>query len=208
MRDLRKIQGYYFITDSGLSRMGNEHDVREAYRAGTTIFQYRNKTSSTRLMIEEAKKLRSLCPSAIFLINDRVDIALAVGADGVHLGNDDMPYRDARRLLGDDAIIGITAHSVAESVAAEKNGADYVGVSPIFSTSTKPDAGKPAGVRLVSEVKSAVKIPVVAIGGINLSNAQSVVEAGADAVCAISAVVCSTDVAGEVGKFQKLFANR
>jgi thiamine-phosphate pyrophosphorylase len=268
---ISKIQGYYFITDAALSKAGNISDIKNAVEAGVGVIQYRNKSGSTKEMIEEALKLKKLCqikndappltppqrggghdgvsPSyeggvrggcngAIFLINDRVDIAIAVNADGVHLGQDDMPYEIARKLLDGDKpstfeslntsqntikqsitkenldkdfkkvpgkIIGITVHNLDEAIAAEKMGADYLGVSPIFSTSTKKDAGKPCGVILIKEIKKVCKIPIVAIGGINYENAKEVIVAGADALCAMSAVVAKDNIQEEIKKFQKLF---
>ncbi|MDD4938943.1 MAG: thiamine phosphate synthase [Candidatus Omnitrophica bacterium] len=200
-----KLNGYYFITESRLSRSGNISDVRDALAAGVKVVQYRNKHSSTEEMFEEALKIRKICRNIIFLVNDRVDIALAVKADGVHIGKGDLPYNAARRLLGKNRIIGLTVHSVAEAKQARGSGADYVGVSPIFITKTKPDSGKPRGVSLIRKIKKSVSIPVAAIGGIDLTNAKEVIDAGADAICAISAVVTRPDVSKEIKKFQALF---
>jgi len=197
--------GYYFITDAGLSLAGNISDVRNALLAGVKFVQYRAKHLSTKEMYAEAFKLRKMCRKATFLVNDRLDIALAVDADGIHLGQDDLPYRLARKLLGKKKIIGVTVHSVKEAKGAQRLGADYLGVSPIFSTSTKQDAGKAVGVALLKNIKEEVSIPVVAIGGINLSNADRVIRAGADGLCAISAVVRKRDVRGKIEKFQGLF---
>jgi len=200
-----KVKGYYFITDSGLSRAGNVSDVRQAEASGVRIVQYRNKHAETRDMCEEALRLREICRNAAFLINDRIDIALAADADGVHLGQSDMPYPAARRMLGPEKIIGITVHNLAEALEAEALGADYLGVSPIYQTATKPDAGKPAGIALMEEIRARVRIPLVGIGGINLANAAEVIRAGADGVCAISAVVAKENVGEEIRKFQELF---
>lgn len=202
------INGYYFITDSSLSMAGNASDVKNAVAAGVKAVQYRNKNGTTKEMYDEALALKVLCKSILFLINNRLDIALAVGADGVHLGQDDMPYSEARRMLGKQKIIGITVHNIEEAKEAERMGADYLGISPVFSTSTKPDAGKPSGVELIRKIKKEISIPVVAIGGINLKNASEVVAAGSDGLCAISAVVASHDVASEIKKFQELFRGR
>jgi len=123
----------------------------------------------------------------------------------VHLGQEDFSYHEARKLLGPDKIIGVTVHNVAEALTAQSGGADYLGVSPIFSTATKADAGAPAGVALLAEIRRRVPLPLVAIGGITLANAPAVIAAGADAVCAISAVVTRPEVQVEIEKFQKLF---
>lgn len=199
------MRGFYFITDARLSRAGNVADVKSAQAAGVGIVQYREKQADSRVLIEEAGRLREVCREAFFLVNDRVDVALAVGADGVHLGQQDLPCLAARRLLGPGKIIGITVSSVEEAKQAAREGADYLGVSPIFATATKSDAGEPAGVRLLKAIKREVKLPLIAIGGITLANAPLVIAAGAHGLCAISAVVTRTDVCGEIAKFQELF---
>jgi thiamine-phosphate pyrophosphorylase len=200
--------GYYFITDAYLSRSGNTSDVKSALLAGVRFVQYRAKHFNTKEMYEEALALRKMCRKAIFLVNDRVDIALAVNSDGVHLGQDDLPYQAVRKLLGKKKIIGITVHSVKEAKEAQRLGADYLGVSPIFATDTKQDTGKPIGIALLKKIKEEVSIPIVAIGGINLLNAGEVIHTGADALCAISAVVTKREVKREIGKFQDLFKGK
>lgn len=193
---------FYFITDSKLTKKTVIDDVKAAVNAGVKIVQYREKEKPTKYMIEESAKIKELCTGkAIFLINDRVDVALAVNADGVHLGQDDMPYGTARILLGQDKIIGLTAHNVEEAIHAESLGADYIGASPIFETKTKQDAGKAAGLELIRCIKEKINIPLITIGGINLSNVASVIQAGADAAVAISAVVTKDDVEEECKKF-------
>jgi thiamine-phosphate pyrophosphorylase len=199
------MKGYYFITDSKLSRAGNVSDVQNAVAAGVEAVQYRRKDASTSELFAEAAVLRQLCRRTLFLVNDRVDIALAVEADGVHLGQEDLPLPIARKLLGKERIIGLTVHSLEEARRAEAAGADYLGVSPIFTTQTKADAGPPAGIQLIQQIKRAVQIPLVAIGGINLANALEVIRAGADGLGAISAVVNRKDVQAEIKKFQRLF---
>ena len=184
-------------------------DVKNAIKARVSVVQYRNKEAGTKEMIEEALALKKICKSggALFLVNDRVDVAIAVGADGVHLGADDMPYRTARKMLGRRACIGMTAHNVKEAKDAQRFGADYVGASPIFYTDTKPDAGVQAGVGLIKVMRKFIAIPVIAIGGITLDNAPEIIAAGADGLCAISAVLTSPDVRAEIEKFQGLFTN-
>lgn len=199
------MKGYYFVTDAGLSRAGIIADVKKAIQAGVRVIQYRNKTGSTAELYKEAAELRRWCKNTCLLINDRVDIALAVDADGVHLGQEDMPVHEARRLLGRKKIIGLTVHSLKEAKEAQESGADYIGVSPIFATATKLDAGEPAGVALVRKIRKEVSLPLVAIGGITLENAAQVISAGANALCAISAVITKKDVKKEILKFQKLF---
>lgn len=197
--------GFYFITDSNLSRQGVLGDVWEALAGGATTIQYREKNLDTGPMIEEAREIKGLCKGrAILIINDRVDVALAIDADGVHIGQSDMPYHIARSLLGDDKIIGVTVHNLDEALAAESGGADYLGVSPIFSTATKDDAGPAAGLGLIREVKKRCALPIIAIGGITRDNAKDVINAGADMVCAISSTVATADVGGNVARFCKL----
>jgi thiamine-phosphate pyrophosphorylase len=198
------VKSFYFITDAELSRQGIIADVRDALVAGVRIVQYRAKDASTKTMIEEARQLRALCRYAFFLVNDRVDVCLASAADGVHLGQDDMPLALARELLGREKIIGVTVHTVREALEAQKHGADYLGIAPVFQTSTKQDAGKAVGIRLIREIKRRTRLPLVAIGGITLANAPSVIAAGADSLCAISAVVAAKNIQAEIEKFQRL----
>lgn len=202
------LEGYYFITDSSLSRAGNISDVKNALACGVKVVQYREKNAGTEEMYAEAAKLKSICRGVTFLINDRVDIVLATDADGVHLGRQDMPYKIARKLLGKNKIIGLTVHSVREAEEAQRLGADYIGISPIFATGTKIDAGRPVGVRLIREIRKRVSISIIAIGGINLANAKEVIAAGADGICAISAVVTKPDIKKEIKRFQALFCRR
>jgi len=200
-----KEMDFYFITDSELSRQGTLRDVEAALDAGCRIVQYREKNKPTREMVEEAAQMKELCLGrAIFLVNDRVDVALAVNADGVHIGQDDTPFDTARRLLGEEKIIGLTTHNLEESRAAEEMGADYIGLSPIYSTTTKKDAGEGQGPRLIREVAPEMGIPVVAIGGITRENLPEVMQAGADAAVAISAVLCAADAGRAVAEFIRI----
>lgn len=201
----RRMRGFYFITDAFLSRAGNLADVKSALKAGVRVVQYRDKCASSRVMFKEALLLRRLCKDIIFLVNDRVDIALSVDADGIHLGQSDLPYQAARYLLGKNKIIGLTVHSLSQAITAEKLGADYLGVSPIFKTGTKQDACVPCGVELIRKIKRHCRIPVIAVGGINLSNAKEVVASGADGLAAISAVVTQPNVKEKIEKFQEMF---
>jgi thiamine-phosphate pyrophosphorylase len=201
------VKGYYFITDHDLSVAGLKSDAENAVAAGAKIIQYRNKKADTRTLYNEALLIKKICSGSrsFFIINDRIDIALAVDAHGVHIGQEDMPYQEARRLLGKDKIIGVTVHNMEEALLAEAWGANYLGVSPIFTTATKLDAGKPCGVEGLIAIRQACRLPIVAIGGIDLSNVGIVIKAGADMVCVISAVITKPDVAAEIQKFQKEF---
>lgn len=204
-RDSLNTIDYYFITDTNLSQRGVLSDVEQSIGAGCRIIQYREKTSYTGKIVQEGYQIKQLCrEKALFIVNDRIDVALAVDADGVHIGQDDMPYASARKILGSGKIIGVTVHDETEAVAAEKVGADYVGLSPIFATNTKEDAGNACGVSMVARVREATRLPIIAIGGVTKANAGEVIRAGADAVCAISAVVASDDVYREVKEFMSL----
>jgi thiamine-phosphate pyrophosphorylase len=201
----RLLNGYYFITDDRLTRQGIQRDTVDVLRSGVTVVQYRRKDGPSRLLYQEARELRALTHGACFLVNDRVDIALACGADGVHIGQSDLPTAVARHLLGPDRILGVTVRSVEEARLAEAAGADYLGVGAIFGTSTKADAGPPVGLDLLREIGQAIRLPIAAIGGITLENAPAVIAAGAHMVCAISAVVTGPRPAEAARRFQDLF---
>jgi len=186
----------YVITDHNLSRDRSDEEVVEAAIAGgADIIQLRDKGRTTKELLQEALKLREITRKngVPFLINDRVDLALAADADGVHLGQNDLPIEYARKLLGNGRIIGVSAQSAEQAVQAERDSADYVAVSAIFSTPTKPDA-EALGLESITKIKENVNIPVVAIGGIKEENAARVRKAGADCIAVISAVVSAIDI--------------
>ncbi|MFC1614281.1 thiamine phosphate synthase [Gemmatimonadota bacterium] len=195
---------FYFITDSALTKSSITEDVKKAISAGVKIVQYREKNKSTKEMYEEAKVIRQLTEekNVLLIINDRIDIALAVNADGIHLGQEDMPFSVTRRLL-ENKIIGLTVHNVEEAAEAEKTGADYVGLSPIFATTTKKDAGLACGLGMIEKISSKINIPLVAIGGITKDNIKGVIRSGADSAVAISAVL-KADVEEQVKDFIKI----
>ncbi|OGS40441.1 MAG: thiamine-phosphate diphosphorylase, partial [Euryarchaeota archaeon RBG_13_31_8] len=193
---------FYFITDSNLSRKGIFSDVKDAIKAGCKIIQYREKNKDFDAMVNEAKLLKKRCNGkAIFLVNDRLNVALAVDADGVHIGKSDVSYIDARKMLGDKKIIGLSVDNVEEAIDAENVGADYVGLGPIFETSTKKDVGKPCGIDMLKNVRKNIMIPIVAIGGVTKKNVAEVILNGANAASSVSAVVGSDDVYKEVYDF-------
>jgi thiamine-phosphate pyrophosphorylase len=204
-RSLLNEMTFYLVTDSDLSIKGTLSDVKKAVDSGCKIVQYREKGRSTKEMVAEALQIKELCgDNAIFLVNDRIDVALAVDADGVHIGQNDIHIDTARELLGASKIIGLSTHNVEQAIAAEKSGADYIGLGPIFNTSTKKDAGDGIGYDIIKKVKDAVNVPVVAIGGIDKGNCLPLIEGGVDALVAISAVVCSDDVGKETADFIEL----
>ena len=170
--------------------------AKSALEGGATIIQLRDKTASTRQLIEEGLALRALTREyrALLIVNDRVDIALAVDADGVHVGQDDMPTALARQLLGPERILGVSAATMQEAAEAIAGGADYLGVGPIFPSQGKADAGPSTGVHLLTELASTYSIPLVAIGGIAAANAMEVIRAGAAGIAVITAVVNAEDV--------------
>ena len=182
----------YLVTDRTLSLGRSTVEVvRAAIRGGVSCVQLREKGCSTREFMDEARLLKALLAGTgvPLFINDRLDVALAVGADGVHLGQNDLPIADARRLVGNRMIIGISAESVADAVRAEAEGADYIGASPVFTTPTKTDTASPLGLDGLRAIRRAVQLPLVAIGGINADNAAQVLRAGADGLAVVSAIV-------------------
>ena len=188
----------YVITDSSLSKGKTDSEVAKlAYEGGAEVVQLRMKDTSSREMLKQAIKIQNIAceMNRIFIVNDRIDIAMASDADGVHLGQDDIPLKDARRLIGDEKIIGISVSSKEEAVKAYEDGADYVAIGSIFNTQTKKDAGYGLGLDAIINVRKAIPdIPLVAIGGINLGNIKDVIRAGADSAAVISAVVAQKDI--------------
>jgi thiamine-phosphate pyrophosphorylase len=183
----RELFGFYFITDRDLSARGMVEDVREALRAGVALVQYRDKGSASP-RADLAAEMQRLCRKAgvPLVVNDDIDLALSIGADGVHVGQGDLPASEARRRFGSMAIVGVSVSTVAQAREAERAGATYVAASPVFSTPTKPDAGPPIGFEGVCRLRAATRLPVAVIGGIGDANIPALVEAGADLVCAIA----------------------
>lgn len=172
-----------------------EQAVLSAIRGGASSIQYREKRATLREKYKEAAALSVVMRSegVPFIVNDHVDLALAVSADGVHLGQDDLPPDVARRVMGEGPVIGVSVGSVAEAVEAERAGADYVSVGPMYPTETKRDAGEVASHEVVKEIIEAVRIPVVAVGGINAANVTDVMSLGVHGVAVISAIMGAPD---------------
>ena len=168
--------------------------IEEAIKGGAGIVQLREKNISTKDLYEKALKVKEICKNygALFIINDRLDIAQAVGADGVHLGQSDMPIEEARKILKDKFLIGATARNVEESKRAELLGADYIGSGAIFGTSTKDNAKK-LEMEELKKIVASVKIPVFAIGGININNVGSLKNIGLQGICAVSGILSEKD---------------
>lgn len=182
--------GLCFITDRDSCDLTCIEMAHIAMKAGVKWIQLRDKRRDRGCLYRNALHLRNITREygAVLVVNDYVDIAAAVDADGVHLGQDDLPLREARKILGADRIIGMSTHSRDEALLAEKEGADYIGFGPIYNTSTK-DAGQPRGTDPLREVSSSVNIPVVAIGGISGDSVEHIIEAGADAVAIASGLL-------------------
>lgn len=198
MRDVRDRMDFelYVVTGREQSR-GRSHEqvVRAALRGGAGAIQLRDKEASRRQILREAYTLRDLCREhgATFIVNDHIDVCLAVEADGVHLGQDDFPIDEARRIMGPDFIIGASTHNIEQALRAVENGATYINCGPIFPTGTKKTSVEPVTVELIRQVKPKVNIPMTTMGGINGNNVREVILAGADRVAVVSAVVGADD---------------
>lgn len=189
--------GLYLITSQELSRGRTTLEVvQEAVAAGVQVVQLREKTFSSRELVEIGLAIREITRQhgVHFIVNDRVDVALAVEADGVHLGQQDIPVKYARQIMGSQKIIGISATTLAEALEARKAGADYLGVGPIFTTQSKPDAAAALGLEGLKQIREAVDLPLVAVGGINRANADTILEHGADCISVISAITAADNV--------------
>lgn len=187
----------YVVTDEGLAKgLPHSEIARRAVLGGADVIQLRDKTLPSRELVRVGREILEITRNAgaLFIVNDRLDIALACGADGIHLGQDDLACETARQLSPAGFIIGISVGSVDEAMSAERQGADYIAVSPLFSTGSKADAGHGCGLATLKEIRAAVCIPVIAIGGIGPANAADVIGAGADGIAVISAVVSQPDI--------------
>ncbi|MDD5474988.1 MAG: thiamine phosphate synthase [Syntrophales bacterium] len=189
------MRGVYLVTDRDLCFGRSLEDVvLKAVRGGVSCVQLREKTLSTKEFLSEAIAVKELLGNfpVPLIINDRVDVALACGADGVHIGRDDMPYAAARGLMGPRAIIGVSVETWDDVMFFQDLDVSYIAASPVFATPTKTDTGKPWGLEGLRAIKSFSRHPIVAIGGINESNARKVLEAGADSLAVVS-WICSAD---------------
>jgi thiamine-phosphate pyrophosphorylase len=187
----------YVVTDEPIGRGRSHAEIaRFACAGGADAIQLRDKFRSPEELIRIGHEIRAITreSGALFIVNDSLDVALACGADGIHLGQDDMIAGMARSRAPRPFIIGISAGSVAEAIAAEEAGADYVALSPVFATASKDNAGPGQGLAVLREMKAAVSIPVIAIGGITRENLGDVIAAGADGIAVISAVVAQPDI--------------
>lgn len=186
----------YLCTDRGLMSTGTlEEAVQQAIAGGVTMVQLREKDCSSKEFYETALRIKKITDAyeVPLLINDRVDIALAVDADGVHVGQSDLPVNVTRKILGTDKIIGVSARSVEQAVEAEKNGADYLGVGAMYATGTKKDAKVTSKEELL-KIRQAVEIPIVVIGGINQKTLVNFKGIGINGLAVVSAVIAAEDI--------------
>lgn len=197
----------YVITDEALAGgLSHPEVASRAVGGGADVIQLRDKVLGCRDLIRIGREIRAITKpaGALFIINDRLDVALACGADGVHLGQGDIGPGIARQLAPPGFIIGVSVSSVEEALAAEADGADYVALSPVFGTPSKADAGPGHGLGRLRKIREAVKIPVLAIGGIGPGNVRDVIRAGADGIAVISAVVSAPDIAGATRDLKRI----
>lgn len=179
--------------------------VEEAIRAGVTFLQLREKNLDYASFLKLAREIKSITDKykIPYVINDNVEVAMTSGADGVHVGQDDMAPRDVRKIIGPDKILGVSAQTVEQAVLAEESGADYIGVGSVFPTSTKPDA-EAVSFETLKEICKAVSIPVVAIGGINKDNAMKLAGSGIDGIAVVSAIFAQEDITAAVKELREI----
>lgn len=198
LRDLLKV---YFIMGSVNCRIAPAKVLKEAVAGGITMFQFREKGTgalTAQVKFNLGRRLQKICRAngVPFIVNDDIDLAIALDADGIHVGQDDTPALAIRQLLGEDKIVGVSAHSLAEARQAIADGADYLGIGPVYPTSTKEDAQAVRGTSVIEEIRnSGITIPLVGIGGITVHNAAPVLAAGADGISVISAIAGAEDIA-------------
>ena len=201
----------YVVTDDKLSNGLSHIEVaKRAYEGGADVVQLRAKGMDRQQMLEMAKEISAISKSygGLFIVNDDPDVAIDSGADGVHVGQEDASVRSIRERMPDrDFIIGVSVGNSEEAIEAEFEGASYVALSPIFDTTSKDDAGHGHGLETLKEIRKAVNIPVIAIGGINKENAPDIIRAGADGVAVISAVVSQPDIVAAARELRKIIVD-
>jgi len=196
MKKEKKIGRLHILTDTELQTRYSHVALAEmAVAGGADTIQFRQKSGSTREMIETAKKMKKVCAAsgATFIVNDRLDVAIASKADGIHLGQDDFPIPLARKILGDGRIIGGSAATLEEAAICAEEGVDYIGFGPVFPTGSKSDAGPVSGIDILGKTVRAFPLPIIAIGGISEKNIPEIMHAGAHGIAVISAVCCRDD---------------
>jgi thiamine-phosphate pyrophosphorylase len=205
--------GLYGITAEKFSAgRTNIQVVEKMIEGGIKIIQYREKRpyKSYNTILEECKQIRALTRAAgvTFIVNDYVDVALLVDADGVHVGQDDLPVGEVKKLLGREKIVGLSTHSPMQAEDAVQAGADYIGVGPIFATRTKDDVCDPVGFLYLDWVVQNISLPFVAIGGIKLTNIDRIVQRGAKSVCLVTEIIGATDIVARIQEIQTALAQK
>lgn len=209
--DMRRLLKLYFIMGSVNCRLSPEDTLTAAADGGITLFQFREKGPSAlkgAARLRHGQQLRQICRAynIPFIVNDDLELAAALDADGIHVGQDDLPARLIRQRLGEHKIIGVSAHNLTEARQAIADGADYLGVGPVYPTTSKDDAQAVRGTTVIEELRrSGLSIPVVGIGGITLENAPPVIRAGADGLSIISAIAGAEDIRETTRRFAQLF---
>ncbi|MBI4842007.1 MAG: thiamine phosphate synthase [candidate division NC10 bacterium] len=197
------------ITDPKLAP-GRDHVgiAKAALAGGADMIQLRDKAGDLRELLPQARAIQALCRSqgAIFIVNDRLDLALAAGADGVHVGQEDLPAEAARRLLPPGRILGVSTHTPEQAEAARLGGADYIGFGPMFPSGTKDTGYTPRGLEGLRDLRAAISLPILAIGGITLDTVEGVIAAGATAPAVISAILAAPDIAAAAAAFRERVA--
>ena len=199
--------GIYGITAEEHSRgRDNIEVVRQMVDAGIRIIQYREKEKSMLEKYRQCLKIREITTEAgaIFIVNDHMDLAVSVQADGVHIGQDDLPFEVVRKFVGEDILIGVSTHSPTQAERAVRDGADYIGVGPLFRTYTKKDVCEPVGLDYLEYAVANIDLPFVAIGGIKLHNLQEVKQKGAHCISLVTEIVGADDIAKTIKEVQKL----
>lgn len=193
----------YVILDAALLRTPPVDEGKELAKAGVRLLQYRDKKSGARAQLQTCSALaEALKPhGALFLVNDRPDVAWLAGADGVHVGQDDLGVEEARRIGGQDKLVGVSTHSAEQFRKAAESSADYIALGPVFATKSKTNPDPVVGTRLLQQVRPLTNKPIVAIGGITLDTAQQVIEAGADSVAVIGDILLSESPAKRARQF-------
>ena len=193
---MKQVGKLHILTDTVLqTRFSHMELAGLAIKGGADTIQLRQKSGSTREMIQVATQMKQLCADngVTFIVNDRLDVAIAAEADGVHLGQDDFPIPIARELLGEERVIGGSASTMEEARKCLSEGADYVGFGPVYPTTSKDDANPVTGIAMLKQVVEAISLPIIVIGGVSVENVPEVIGAGAHGIAVISAVCCQED---------------
>jgi thiamine-phosphate pyrophosphorylase len=196
----------YLVTDHRLPLESMEKVVAEAVAGGVSCVQFRDKINDAGIMVKTALSLKRILSdyNVPLIINDRVDIAMAVDADGVHLGQRDIPAETAKEIMPPEMILGVSVESVDDALRAESLGVDYIGVSPVFSTPTKTDTAEAVGIEGLKAIRAVTSLPIVAIGGINISNAAMVLQSGANSIAVVSAIMSARNPGKESRRFRSI----